>query len=55
MDNLNETDLLLLIQELDKRISKLEEMLVKTGSGVITSGAPNYIQEFLDKRKEAKK
>lgn len=51
---MNETDLLLLIQELEKRVSELEALQTKQGSGVVTTGVPNYVKEFLEKQKEAK-
>ncbi len=41
---------MLALQELDKRVQKLESN--STSTGVVTSGVPRFVQEFLEKKKK---
>jgi hypothetical protein len=47
------TNIMLALQELDKRVQKLESDF--TSTGVVTSGVPRFVQEFLEKKKEEHK
>lgn len=46
------TEIYLLLQDLDKRVSQLEEHKQETDPGIVTDGAPQFVKQYLSKIKE---
>lgn len=46
------TEIYLMLQDLDKRVSQLEEYKEKIEPGIVTDGAPQFVKQYLSKIKE---
>lgn len=46
------TEIYLMLQDLDKRVSQLEEYKQETEPGIVTDGAPQFVKQYLSKIKE---
>ena len=46
------TEIYLMLQDLDKRVSQLEEHKQETDPGIVTDGAPQFVKQYLSKIKE---
>lgn len=46
------TEIYLMLQDLDKRVSELEDHKEKTEPGIVTDGAPQFVKQYLSKMKE---
>lgn len=49
------TEIYLMIQDLDKRLTQLEEYKEKTEPGIITEGAPKFVKDYIQRIKEERK
>jgi hypothetical protein len=49
------TEIYLMLQDLDKRIAKIEELQSKTEPGVVTEGAPKFVKAYIQRIKEERK
>lgn len=52
-DNVNTTELLLKIQELERRIEMLEQR--KSAKGVVLAGSPSYVKDYMKQKREENK
>lgn len=46
------TEIYLMLQDLDKRVSELEQNKEQTNPGIVTDGAPQFVKQYLEKIKE---
>lgn len=49
------TEIYLMIQDLDKRLSELEQYKEKTEPGIITEGAPKFVKDYIQRIKDDRK
>jgi hypothetical protein len=55
MENTDLKEIYLMLQDLDKRLTAIEEEQTKSQPGVITNGVPKFVKTYIERIKEDKK